>query len=168
MSGLENLIHPEDFHLLTSSIRHEESGFYVENGGAHSQHVALIQSTKTNRMLSLGVNCLKPVSKNLGGSIHAESIAIQTFLKKMKAQKIKKSDMRHGVKLLSLRFDRSGNLKNAKPCERCSSMIKNCSYITKVVYSDEHANFMTEQRHTFSPGYRSCGDIRHPDYVIEH
>lgn len=164
MSGLENLIHTEDFNFLTSSIRHEQDGFYIENGGAHCQHVALIQSSKTSRVLSIGINCLKPVSKNLGGSVHAESIAIQTFCKKLRAQKIKKSDIRHGVKLLSLRFDRTGKLKGAKPCERCSSIIRNCHYITKVIYSDEDANFVTEQRHTFSPGYRSCGDIRNPNY----
>lgn len=168
MNILKSMIDSDDFYLFSSLLTsNDDNCFCIDNGGARCQHLAFIQSLKNNRVLSIAINSLRPANKYLGGSIHAEILAIEVFTKKLKARKINKQDVRGGTLLTSLRFDRHGNLKKAKPCNRCSSFIKNCKYITKVRWSSEDETLITQQKGDFSNSeYMTPGDCRHPDFII--
>lgn len=88
--------------------------------------------------MALGANFYK-VNKT---SIHAEIDAVGKLRTHEKKKKMKP------IILVSLRFNRSGNLKNAKPCYHCVTALKTIlnqkNYcVSYVVYSDNNGNLIT-------------------------
>lgn len=88
-------------------------------------HFAFIY--KRNTLLSIGTNDYRPSRKavklakqfNLSvknESLHAEMDAIQKLLGRYYINR--------SLKLISLRLNRHGEIKNAKPCGRCSKIIR--------------------------------------------
>lgn len=54
------------------------------------------------------------------------------------------NEVRKGVELVSMRFDRNGLLRNAKPCVRCSAFIKrNFELCRKITFSDDDESLVS-------------------------
>ena len=73
-------------------------------------------------------------SKYLKYTVHAEEDAINKFIKKFhhfSREKLR----RLNIKIIVVRYDKNGNLVNAKPCDNCMRMIQKYG-IKKIEYSD--------------------------------
>jgi len=99
-------------------------------GGMNHHHVCLIVSCKSGTVLTFSSNIQLPKR-----SIHAEEAAISRFRRMVCDGKVKRQDIRKGVRLVSLRVSPQGNLRMARPCDRCSALIKKCGVVRYVEWS---------------------------------
>lgn len=100
-----------------------------------TRHYAFILNK--NKILSIGRNSLKTHPQVLkygyreNSTIHAELSAI-----------IKSGTVLHkNNKLITFRFDKSGNLNNGKPCKFCQKLLKEMK-VKEVWYSNKYGNML--------------------------
>jgi len=111
----------------------------VCNRGYNFNHVAIVTTSKGS-VLSVGKNIgsthpiMIPYPK--GMTVHAEIDAIV---------KVDKSIFYNGTKIIvySLRFNRKGKLRNAKPCKFCQRILERYNNIGIIYYSDSDGKIQT-------------------------
>ena len=119
---------------------------YVSEQTPPTRHVALLFNVRTREILSYAINIrLTEKTHFLDDctriSVHAE----QELLTKCRRLRIPKDRYRGQKQLISLRFNRSGQMGNSRVCLACAHMISNqCrDVISNILYMDE-ANTLHE------------------------
>jgi hypothetical protein len=115
---------------------------YVSENTPLIQHVALLFNQRTRQILSYATNKRICEQKYYADcctriSIHAE----QELLNKCSRQlRIPKNQFRGQKTLISLRFNRSGQMGHSRVCAACAQMISNkCrDWISNIVYMDDN------------------------------
>jgi len=89
-------------------------------------------------MLTYGNGSLSYSSRTCDGNVskHAEDRLIQNYYSLEKiSQKLRRGKYVKKQDILVIRFDNTGNLKNAQPCRDCASIIFNSAVIHRIYYS---------------------------------
>lgn len=68
-------------------------------------------------------------------SKHAEVAAVEKLEALRKDRKIDPKLLRKGVTVFSLRFNRKGELRGAKPCAHCEGVLNKSAFVKCVYYS---------------------------------
>lgn len=106
--------------------------FTVKNA-LNQKHLALIISNKTGHLLVSATNSRLESSNKF--STHAEAAALEKLESKRKDRKIDPKSLRKGVTVFSLRFNRQGELRGAKPCGHCERLLNQNPLVKCVFYS---------------------------------
>lgn len=116
---------------------------FVRHSILNHNHVAVVYSCKTDRLLASGTNA---ALLHEHCSIHAEAAAIAQFRKRVRDHVVKRSDLSKGVAVLSLRVSKEGHLRNAKPCVRCrQAVLQCCPVVRRLEWSDEDESIVVEK-----------------------
>ena len=116
---------------------------FVRHSILNHNHVAIVYSCKTDRLLASGTNA---VTRHEDCSVHAEAAAMAQFRKRVRDKVVKRSDLSKGVAVLSLRVSKGGHLRNAKPCLRCrQDVLRCCPVVRRLEWSDDEASIVVER-----------------------
>ena len=116
---------------------------YVRHSILNHNHVAVVYSCKTDRVLASGTNA---ALRHERCSVHAEAAAISQFRKRLRDNVIKRSDLTKGVAVLSLRVSKQGHLRNAMPCADCRHTVLQCRpLVRRLEWSDENESIVGEK-----------------------
>ena len=122
--------------------------------------MALVVSIKTGNILASTTNSCLPVRKYKFNSIHAEQALIEIVKHKIIQKQIDSNELRKGLEIISLRFDKNGQLKNGKPCLVCGDCIKRNHFLyRKITYSTDESELCTVKTDDFFTNHVSQGDI---------
>ena len=97
----------------------------------NQKHLALVVSNKTGRLLASATNVAHPTTF----SVHAEAAAVQKLEARLRDHTIDPRALRKGATVYSMRFNRGGELRSAKPCAVCEAPLRRTWLVSCCVYS---------------------------------
>jgi cytidine deaminase len=105
--------------------------------GLNHHHVALVVSCKTGRVVASG--CNRTVADGTTATtVHAEVDALTRFLRTPTSR----CERRRGVRVVSLRVARDGQLRMAKPCARCDQFLRALPVVRRIAWSDDRGDIV--------------------------
>ena len=111
-------------------------------------HAAMLVNNRTGEILAHAINkriCSLDVKVTSRLSVHAEQELFYTLETKLAKNLLTTNQLRGKKTLISLRFDRNGNISHSKICSACAKIIekKYSHFVNHVMYVDKNNKMST-------------------------
>lgn len=146
MSDLRTVLTPVQVSQLTSLA-------WRRSAMLNHHHVAVVLSCKTGRVLASATN-----EATACASVHAEVAALRQLHRRTRDGVLRRREFRHGVGVLSLRLNMTGQLRLAKPCSACFRALGASGVVRWVAWSDAEGGLVHDDHSDSLP----CRPLCHP------